>query len=321
VCADHIGGTLWVRIGKDEIVAEGSAMYPDPTGNTFGGSTPPRPAPRVIGTAGLPAQRNPWEPPPRPQPDSPPRPQPEQPPRHRVEQSAPFRFGGPAESGPVESGPVESGPVDRSLARPVPAEADRVPPAQVEPDREPPPTEPVDATQTELAPEAAAEVDTEDADTEDADRETAASGRETAAVAADTVEADPGSGAAAAAEPGEATGQQAAEPAASLPRPARRLRPGDVPETRVALWGSAGAEADDFRDRIREAGNLFIDDPHFAVTATAAVVTDAVNALGRALERQQAELDPRHGSDSPDTESLRIAVRRYRELLDRVLAL
>jgi hypothetical protein len=165
---------------------------------------------------------------------------------------------------------------------------------EVEPDREPATTEPADAEPptTETAAR----------DTDLADSVTPAAGGATDQPAA------------------EGTGEPAEAPAAE-PAPARRLRPGDVPETRVALWGNAGPEADDFRERIREAGNLFVDDPHFAVTASATVVTDAVNALARALERQQAELDPRHGSDQPDTESLRVAVRRYRELLDRVLAL
>jgi hypothetical protein len=103
--------------------------------------------------------------------------------------------------------------------------------------------------------------------------------------------------------------------------PAGPLRPGDVPETRIAPWGDPSADAEAFRARIREAGNLFVDDPNFAVTAAAAVVTDAVNALAAALQRQHAELDPRRASDNPDTESLRVAVRRYREFLDRVLAL
>jgi hypothetical protein len=109
------------------------------------------------------------------------------------------------------------------------------------------------------------------------------------------------------------------EPAADKTPVAAPLRPGDVTETRIAAWPQADAEA--FRVRIREAGNLFVDDPHVAVTATAAVVTDAVNGLAATLQRQHAELDPRQLSDNPDTESLRVAVRRYREFLERVLAL
>src|SRR5205814_452216 len=55
------------------------------------------------------------------------------------------------------------------------------------------------------------------------------------------------------------------------------LRPGDLDEARIAVWATADAEG--FRVRIREAGNLFVDDPGFAVTTAAAVVTDAVNTL------------------------------------------
>ena len=65
----------------------------------------------------------------------------------------------------------------------------------------------------------------------------------------------------------------------------------------------------------------FVDDPHEAVTRAAAVVTDAVQALAGALAAQGADLDPRNVVEKPDTEALRVAIRRYREFLDRVLNL
>src|SRR5262249_42764145 len=110
----------------------------------------------------------------------------------------------------------------------------------------------------------------------------------------------------------EAAPEAAEAEAEAAPGPVAPLRPGDVVESRIAVWATEDAEG--FRVRIREAVNLFVDDPGSAVTTAAAVVTDAVNALAAALQAQHAELDP-------DTESLRVAILRYRELLDRVLTL
>jgi hypothetical protein len=55
------------------------------------------------------------------------------------------------------------------------------------------------------------------------------------------------------------------------------------------------------------------------------VVTEAVNTLAstlaQALLDAHADLDPTEASAYPDTESLRVAIRGYREFLERVLAL
>jgi hypothetical protein len=261
-------------------------MYPDTTGNPFGGGTPPPPFRRAVGAAGIPAQRSPWEPPARPQ-----------------NEPAPFTFG-PAQ--PSDEADPAQPPDDPDSAQPA-GESD---PAQTETE----PAVPVaDPEETEPPMDAAAAVDAEDTDTEaeDTDAEAGAAEREAREAEREAREAD----------------EKAAEVAEQAPDetggavPAGPLRPGDVDETRIALWADASTDAEAFRVRIREAGNLFVDDPNFAVTAAASVVTDAVDALAAALRRQHAELDPRHRSDNPDTESLRVAVRRYREFLDRVLAL
>jgi len=120
------------------------------------------------------------------------------------------------------------------------------------------------------------------------------------------------------------TAGDAAEIVAAVAAPAGTaasapLRPGDLAETRIAVWAADDAGA--FRVRLREAANQFVDNPTGAVTAVAAVVTEAVDALAGALQRQHADLVPRQLSEHPDTESLRVAIRRYREFLDRLLAL
>jgi len=76
------------------------------------------------------------------------------------------------------------------------------------------------------------------------------------------------------------------------------LRPGDVSEAPIALWDAAQAAA--LKERFALVLPLFVD---------------------AALRGQHAALDPRATTDTPDTESMRIALRGYRSFLDRILAL
>jgi hypothetical protein len=96
-------------------------------------------------------------------------------------------------------------------------------------------------------------------------------------------------------------------------------RPGDVAERPIALWSDAAAEQ--LRERWREVQGQFIDDPDAAVTGAKSLVTEAVRALADTLLAAQDELDPYRSGDRADTETMRIAMRRYREFLERVLAL
>jgi hypothetical protein len=96
-----------------------------------------------------------------------------------------------------------------------------------------------------------------------------------------------------------------------------------VVESRISIWGADAA--DGFRTKLRETQTHFVDDPVAAVGEAQAIVTDAVHTLAAtlaaALLEAQADLDPGQSSGDPDTESLRVALRGYREFLDRVLAL
>ena len=47
----------------------------------------------------------------------------------------------------------------------------------------------------------------------------------------------------------------------------------------------------------------------------------AVHALADALIAEQVSLDPHESDMTPDTEAMRIAMRGYRDFLERVLAL
>jgi hypothetical protein len=98
------------------------------------------------------------------------------------------------------------------------------------------------------------------------------------------------------------------------------LRPGDVAQTSIAVWQPDALET--IRAQVRDVQARFVDEPAEAVAQIRALVSDAVHTLADALLAEQlGSIDPHQHSDSPDTESLRVALRRYREFLDRVLAL
>ena len=103
------------------------------------------------------------------------------------------------------------------------------------------------------------------------------------------------------------------------------LLPGDVPEDpSLALFD--GETTLRFRDRWQQLQMRFVDDPHAAAGLAAALVDEVVAALRDAVDRQRSTLadwqsDDRVDAHSGDTERLRVAVRRYRDFLDRLLGL
>ncbi|MFV2022251.1 hypothetical protein [Micromonospora sp. LOL_023] len=102
--------------------------------------------------------------------------------------------------------------------------------------------------------------------------------------------------------------------------------PADMPaDTSAETTSGAAFFADDeataFRDRWREVQLRFVDDPHAAAGEAQGLVTEAVEALTAALTAQRDELSGWTSAGPEDTEQLRMAVRRYRDLLDRVLAI
>lgn len=107
-------------------------------------------------------------------------------------------------------------------------------------------------------------------------------------------------------------------PEPDLPEPTPH-QPDGAAETPIALWSDASA--DRMREQWRDLQVRFIDDPAAAVAGAKALVTDAVQELADTLLAAQDELDPFRGAENADTEAMRLAMRRYREFLDRVLAL
>ncbi|MFG3576302.1 hypothetical protein [Micromonospora chersina] len=113
-----------------------------------------------------------------------------------------------------------------------------------------------------------------------------------------------------------AAGAGAAGAAAAVAGAARPT-PGAVPTDAATLFTPAIAQ--DFRDRWRDVQLRFVDDPRAAVGEAQSLVEEAIEALSAALREQKTKLGGWQESGSADTEQLRVAVRGYRDFLDRVL--
>ncbi|MGC3861806.1 hypothetical protein ACPSM1_16615 [Micromonospora chersina] len=113
-----------------------------------------------------------------------------------------------------------------------------------------------------------------------------------------------------------AAGAGAAGAAAAVAGAARPT-PGAVPTDAATLFTPEIAQ--DFRDRWRDVQLRFVDDPRAAVGEAQSLVEEAIEALSAALREQKTKLGGWQESGSADTEQLRVAVRGYRDFLDRVL--
>ncbi|MDI6104527.1 hypothetical protein QLQ12_38650 [Actinoplanes sp. NEAU-A12] len=118
-------------------------------------------------------------------------------------------------------------------------------------------------------------------------------------------------------EPVRRAGRRAAQAGESAPAPADR--PGDEPLIGRTVWDEDAARH--FRAAWHEVKAEFVDDPVTALTRAHDLLTDAVNELTEVLLAERDELDPLRGSGTPDTESMRMAMRGYREYLERILSL
>ncbi|MEV6630604.1 hypothetical protein AB0M54_07630 [Actinoplanes sp. NPDC051470] len=106
---------------------------------------------------------------------------------------------------------------------------------------------------------------------------------------------------------------------ADAPTSGGPLRPGDVTMGQISFWDEEAIAH--FRKQWHQVKGDFVDDPVTALTRAHDLLTEAVNELTEALLAERDELDPLDGRTTPDTESMRMAMRGYREFLDRILAL
>lgn len=102
-----------------------------------------------------------------------------------------------------------------------------------------------------------------------------------------------------------------------LTAPSRR--PGDVEQTRITVWDAA--TVGQYREEWYDVKAQFVDDPTAALARARELLTGAVHELSEALLAERDELDPSRQGSAPDTEGMRVALRGYREFLDRILSL
>lgn len=105
-----------------------------------------------------------------------------------------------------------------------------------------------------------------------------------------------------------------AQPAGAMPR-------GDGGEQLTPLFDRQVAE--DMRSHWTQIQAGFVDDPRAAVRQADELVARALQDLasGFARQRQQIEAETGAGAEQASTESLRIALRRYRSFFERLLSL
>ncbi|MBN6053920.1 hypothetical protein JYK22_18410 [Nonomuraea sp. RK-328] len=96
-------------------------------------------------------------------------------------------------------------------------------------------------------------------------------------------------------------------------------KPSHAAPADIVLFDQDPAEV---QARWRELQAGFVDDPGDAVQRADGLVGEVVEALTSALTSRTGELRQRwSGSDDNDTEQLRLALREYRTVLERLLAL
>jgi hypothetical protein len=113
----------------------------------------------------------------------------------------------------------------------------------------------------------------------------------------------------------EPTAGVAAVPATIPATPAPAATP--TPVATPAPTDRIFADGDSFTDRFREVQLKFVDNPKEATDEAATLVTEVIDKLSETLKGQQKAL----AGDSDDTEKLRVELRGYRDILNRLLAL
>jgi hypothetical protein len=114
-----------------------------------------------------------------------------------------------------------------------------------------------------------------------------------------------------------------AEPAADAPPPQGLPEPVSGPATPAAAEAgsplSGALDTADIRNRFLDIQANFIDEPRQAVEEAGRFVDDLIRQVADALHRQRAQLTG--ASEDASTEDLRLALRAYRQFVDRLLGL
>lgn len=105
------------------------------------------------------------------------------------------------------------------------------------------------------------------------------------------------------------------EAAATTPANGQNARPEATP-----LFPSG--EAEGFRSRWSETQTGFVDDPRHAVEQADGLVAEVMKRLAETFADERTKLEQQWDrGDQVDTESLRVALQRYRSFFDRLLSL
>jgi cell division septation protein DedD len=99
--------------------------------------------------------------------------------------------------------------------------------------------------------------------------------------------------------------------------PSGDAKPGEIPAADVTtIFGADDAKA--FQERWRDVQLRFVDSPKEATAEAATLVDDAVEKLTASLRGQKESFG---GDSAEDTEKLRVELRGYRDLFNRIIGL
>ena len=126
-------------------------------------------------------------------------------------------------------------------------------------------------------------------------------------------------------EEASADAEPADVPPAPVAEPSAGTAPADIaPAAETPVAASADAllgslDAGDIRSRFLDIQGGFIDEPRQAVEEAGRFVDDLLRQVADALQQQRGELSG--ATDEASTEDLRLAMRAYRQFVDRLLGL
>jgi len=127
------------------------------------------------------------------------------------------------------------------------------------------------------------------------------------------------------AEPADVPPAPADVPPAPVAEPSAGTAPADIaPAAETPVAASADAllgslDAGDIRNRFLDIQSGFIDEPRQAVEEAGRFVDDLLRQVADALQQQRGQLAG--ATDEASTEDLRLALRAYRQFVDRLLGL
>ena len=108
------------------------------------------------------------------------------------------------------------------------------------------------------------------------------------------------------------------EPVEPITATATATAPAPATDSSGRLWPEETVQ--DLRERWRDVLLRFVDDPPAAADQAETLVKEVLDGFSAAVATHKGELDGWRGGDRADTEQMRMAVRRYQELFDRLLA-